>query len=149
MLFSANKTGGKKVNNCKGRSCNDCEYQIYGDVCAEKLERDRGNPSEPDGTTGKQTREEILELAKKCVCQDRQDRYGNLEDNFGTIANYWAAYLQSVGIKDLDFLDSYDVANMMVLLKVARCASNPRHKDNWIDIAGYAACGGELSDVQE
>jgi hypothetical protein len=34
---------------------------------------------------------------------------------------------------------------MMSLLKLARIRSNPGHSDNWIDLAGYAACGGELA----
>lgn len=37
-----------------------------------------------------------------------------------------------------------DVANMMILLKIARGANGKPKEDNWIDIAGYAACGGEL-----
>ena len=45
-----------------------------------------------------------------------------------------------------DVLDSVDVAAMMVLLKVARINPEEPHPDNWIDIAGYAACGGELND---
>lgn len=36
-----------------------------------------------------------------------------------------------------------DVANMMVLLKVARNKAS-WHRDNWVDIAGYAACGAEV-----
>jgi hypothetical protein len=42
-------------------------------------------------------------------------------------------------------LDSTDVAHLMVLLKVARSINNPQHKDSWIDIAGYAACGAETA----
>jgi len=41
-------------------------------------------------------------------------------------------------------LNSEDVANMMILFKVARNSANSKD-DNWIDIAGYAACGGEVS----
>jgi len=41
-----------------------------------------------------------------------------------------------------------DVANMMILLKVARNnhahPDDPGHRDNWVDIAGYAACGAEV-----
>ena len=37
-----------------------------------------------------------------------------------------------------------DVANMMILLKIARGANGKPKADTWIDIAGYAACGGEL-----
>ncbi|WP_130837539.1 DUF6378 domain-containing protein [Lachnoclostridium sp. Marseille-P6806] len=86
------------------------------------------------------TREEILNEAKKCVCTDRNEQYGEPEDNFKMIAALWNAYL-----KNIDLLDSQDVANMMILFKVARNATaldNPK-PDNWIDIAGYAACGGE------
>ena len=35
----------------------------------------------------------------------------------------------------------------MELLKVARANENPSHADNYIDIAGYAACAGEIEGV--
>ena len=35
---------------------------------------------------------------------------------------------------------------MLILLKVARIKSGKKKNDNWIDIAGYAACGGEIED---
>lgn len=38
------------------------------------------------------TREEILNAAKQCVCQDRNDQYGSPEDNFETIAGLWTMY---------------------------------------------------------
>lgn len=94
----------------------------------------------------KSKRADILDAAEKCVCQDRKDAYGNLEDNFEKIADLWTAYL--VGLDDDEIcLTGCDVANMMILLKVARGAANPAHLDNWVDIAGYAACGGELSST--
>ena len=34
---------------------------------------------------------------------------------------------------------------MMILLKVARIKSNNSKEDSFIDIAGYAACGGEIA----
>lgn len=37
-----------------------------------------------------------------------------------------------------------DVAAMMGLFKIARIATGHRKADNWVDLAGYAACGGEL-----
>ena len=92
------------------------------------------------------TREEILNAAKQCVCQDRNDQYGSPEDNFKTIAYLWTNYinagnaLRGVGI----CLRAKDVAAMMVLLKVARIATGSGSQDNWIDLAGYAACGGEI-----
>ena len=34
---------------------------------------------------------------------------------------------------------------MLVDLKTVRAWGNPAHDDNWVDIAGYAACGGEIA----
>lgn len=33
---------------------------------------------------------------------------------------------------------------MLGLLKIARIATGHGKADNWVDLAGYAACGGEL-----
>jgi len=33
----------------------------------------------------------------------------------------------------------------MTLLKVARIKSNASNMDNWVDAAGYMACGGEIA----
>ena len=91
------------------------------------------------------TREALLERARICVCGDREQDYGSPERNFETIANLWTTYLNAVGIMtEVEELEPHDVAAMLVLLKVARIASGHAKDDNWIDIAGYAACGGEL-----
>ncbi len=84
-------------------------------------------------------RPEILETAKRCVCGDREQDYGSPEKNFDTIANLWNAYLGGVAV-----LDAKDVAAMLALLKIARIASGHAKEDNWVDLAGYAACGGEI-----
>jgi len=83
------------------------------------------------------TREFILEEAKRCVCGCRAEDYGKPEDNFERIANLWTAYAGYV-------FQAEDVAAMMILLKIARIASGSAKMDNWVDAAGYAACGGEL-----
>ena len=85
-------------------------------------------------------RTEILDAAKRCVCGDREQDYGSPEDSFRTIANLWNAYLGD----RLSLLSSKDVAAMLALLKIARIASGHAKEDNWIDLAGYAACGGEI-----
>lgn len=89
-------------------------------------------------------RERILAEAWQVVTQDRNLQYGPPEDSFTTIANLWSAYLE------LDLI-AQDVAAMMVLMKVARVRSAPFHTDSWVDIAGYAACGGGMTeqDVEE
>ncbi len=42
-------------------------------------------------------------------------------------------------------LDGVDVSMMMALLKIARIAGSQTADDSFIDIAGYAACGGEIA----
>lgn len=84
-------------------------------------------------------RKDILEAAMRCVQQDRQATHGKPEDSFRRIAELWSAYLGYT-------VDSADVAAMMALLKIARIASNPKNADNWVDLAGYAACGGEVAE---
>ena len=83
-------------------------------------------------------REECLNSAKECVTKDRQNTYGSPEDNFKRIAKLWNSYLNEVVVNEVD------VAVMLALLKVARIGSGNAHPDNWIDLAGYAACGCEL-----
>lgn len=84
------------------------------------------------------TRADILDTAKEYVTKDRAAAHGDAEDNFGRIAAYWSAHL------DVQ-VSAHDVAVMMNLLKLARIKSVPGNPDNWIDAAGYAACGGEIA----
>lgn len=96
------------------------------------------------------TRKEILTTAEKCVCGDREQDYGTPEKNFNTIADLWSTYLYSVGLINnsdptvWNRVTAKDVAAMLALLKIARIASGHAKADNWIDLAGYAACGGEI-----
>lgn len=87
-------------------------------------------------------RAEILDAAKRCVCGDREQDYGSPENNFRVIADLWTTYL---GYK----VAATDVAAMLALLKIARISSGHAKDDNWIDLAGYAACGGEIESNQE
>lgn len=86
------------------------------------------------------TRAYILREAERCVCGHREQDYGSPEDNFKIIALLWSAYLDHP-------VNSLDVAMMMSLLKVARIRSGNGTMDSFIDLAGYAACGGEIKDV--
>ena len=84
-------------------------------------------------------RADILATASEYVSIDRAATHGDAENNFRRIADLWNAYL------GVNTISAVDVAVMLALLKVARIRSNPKHADNWIDIAGYAACGGEIA----
>lgn len=96
------------------------------------------------------TREQVLSAARTCVCGDREQDYGSPENNFRTIASLWNSYLYGAGLMENPTphvwkgLKPKDVAAMLALLKVARIAGNRPKPDNWIDLAGYAACGAEL-----
>lgn len=82
-------------------------------------------------------RSEILDTAKGYVTQDRETDHGSAESNFGMIATYWSAHLDTN-------ITAADVAVMMTLLKLARIKQNRAHQDNWIDGCGYLALGGEI-----
>lgn len=82
-------------------------------------------------------RDDILDKAKSIINGERQGTYGAAEDSFAVIAQLWTAYLGKE-------ITSADVANLMILMKVARNHSGVYKDDNWIDIAGYAALGGEI-----
>jgi hypothetical protein len=83
-------------------------------------------------------RQVVLDLAATAVLSDRNNTYGEPEDNFARIANLWASYY------GMPFTCE-NVAIMQLLVKVARLARTPAHLDSWVDIAGYAACGGEVA----
>lgn len=95
------------------------------------------------------TRDEILKAAQVCVSGDREQDYGSPENNFNTIARMWAAYLSALPRDEDGGFDLYakDAAAMLGLLKIARIASGHAKDDNWIDLAGYAACGGEIEST--
>lgn len=92
-------------------------------------------------------RDQVLATAAAYVTEERAAAHGGLEDNFATIAALWNAYLRRLGLPA--HLAAHDVGALMVLLKVARAAGNPRHADNWIDMAGYAACAAEVAEAVE
>lgn len=94
------------------------------------------------------TRHDILMAADQCVNGDREEDYGKPEDNFALIAKFWNAYL-GVDEKYDKGLDAMDVACMMALMKIARINSGRIKADNFIDLAGYAACGGEIATQLE
>ena len=82
-------------------------------------------------------RAEILKKAEQCVNGGREQDYGSPENNFKNIAEFWTIY------KGVSFTP-IDVAMMMALMKIARTMKYGGTDDSYVDLAGYAACGGEL-----
>lgn len=62
-------------------------------------------------------------MKKHAVCGDRDHQYGSPEDNFDQIARFWSIYLHTN-------LSSCDVANMMILFKLARNMTGEPKKEN-------------------
>ena len=84
---------------------------------------------------------QFLEHVKELVCKDRNITHGDAEDNFKVIADLWNAYLKN---SKGDALTNKDIAIMMCLFKISRLMSNVDNLENWLDLAGYAACGGGI-----
>ena len=98
-------------------------------------------------------RAEILEAARGCVCGEREQDYGSPENNFETIGLLWGVYLRAAHPEmakgmAVNSVTPKDVAAMMALLKVARIATGSS-PDSFIDLAGYAACAGEIATTAE
>lgn len=84
------------------------------------------------------TRKEMLMETEKCVCGDREVQYGVPENNFKKISDLWTAYSGNP-------YTPLDVAMYLSLLKVARISTGQVKEDNFVDLAGYAACGCEIA----
>jgi len=90
------------------------------------------------------TQSELLNEVAAIVTGYRSKDYGppSLNLDYRT-ASLWNAYLK-IAAPAYDSLDGVDVCNMMILLKMARIIEDPKVKDNYADIAGYAAAAWEI-----
>ena len=97
------------------------------------------------------SRLDILDRAAMCVCGEREEDYGSPEDSFGLIAEFWTSYLKRkcVGVGADVCVGAADVAMLMALLKIARVAGGRGTADCFVDLAGYAACGGEVARAEQ
>lgn len=83
-------------------------------------------------------RHELLQEVDKIINSDREKQYGTPENNFQLIAEYWSIFLQTP-------ITAQDVGVLMALLKIARIQSGQVKADNFIDLAGYALCAGDIA----
>jgi Domain of unknown function (DUF6378) len=88
---------------------------------------------------------QLLEDAIKAVSGESQLNYGAPEDNFKRIATLWNAWFTITDRAPLmSPIQPWEVAILISLMKDARLANNPSHRDSWLDKAGYAACGADI-----
>jgi hypothetical protein len=84
-------------------------------------------------------RKDILELAGELTAEIRDEVYGDPLTNHERIAEIWSAILD-VNVK------REEVVLCMIAVKMSRLCQSLDHTDSWVDIAGYAAIGGEMTD---
>lgn len=68
---------------------------------------------------------------------ERGKDYGGIEDNFSNIANIYETMTGNA-------FESYDVALMLVAVKIARIRQSPYKADNYLDAINYLAFAHEL-----
>ena len=84
---------------------------------------------------------EILLTATDTISQ-RGLSYGHPADNLQHTAMLISAYLQTP-------IHDYQVAGIMVLVKLARTNQSAQEVDTWIDMASYAAIAGQLATEED
>lgn len=91
-------------------------------------------------------RQELLISAQDAVAR-RPKAYGPPEQNFDRIAARWRVHIKNRFDIEVP-IDPVSVAAMCADLKLARIEETPNHEDSWRDLAGYAACGAEVSTAK-
>lgn len=99
----------------------------------------------PDQTEPDTVRAKVLREAERLVTGDRNKTYGSPTQNFQDTAKIWTVQLGHK-LQPGAEIDAGEVAALIIGLKLARIKASPK-LDNWVDIAGYAACGAE-SDTE-
>lgn len=126
----------ESYNFCTGHRCHECWSREY-----------KGDPEKAETATDPIKaidRELILKEAITCTCTDRNLQYGGPESSFPAIAELWTGYLRASGHNIT--LTAKDAALMLMLFKTARAITSETPKaDTYIDMAGYAACAGEIA----
>lgn len=90
---------------------------------------------------------DICRRAADLVGGDRERTHGSKLVNHANIAALWTAWLRQRGlIAPQSSLDPLDAALMMALLKIARTLTGSLNHDDYVDLAGYAGCAGEIAE---
>jgi hypothetical protein len=85
----------------------------------------------------------ILDEAKGLITGDRNNSYGPPTQDFDRTAGILNALgYKGPGGRDLQ---PHDTAIMVMAVKLSRITWTPEKRDHYVDLAGYAACGGECA----
>lgn len=89
------------------------------------------------------TTKPILQQAQETI-DGRHERYGDCNQVLGATIEMFAVYRSlKPGASS-----AHDTAVFNIIQKLVRIGSGQAHDDNWIDIAGYASLGAEVSDAE-
>jgi hypothetical protein len=106
-------------------------------------------PGEPKEDRRYFKRSHLLQEAEKIITVDRNKSYGEPDEDFQRIAAIASAMGFRVTEGDaIRPLSGSDVARFMIALKLSRLSWMPEHRDSWLDLAGYAACGYETAQLE-
>ena len=94
-------------------------------------------------------KEDIASEALRIVTGARRSAYGTPERNFERIARLWNAHLANRfhALPEDCRMVPGDVAALMRLMKEARLAETPDHRDSFVDLVGYSLCGAEVAGI--
>jgi hypothetical protein len=89
-----------------------------------------------------------LQEAHQVIWGDREKTYGDPGKNLRVIASYWTTHLKATKFMPGSLTEA-DVCGMMILLKQARLANTPNHRDSLVDIAGYVGLQDRIQSSKE
>lgn len=87
----------------------------------------------------------LLDEASDAITGDRNESYGEPTQNFQDTADVWNVQFRHLLREGAEFKPAH-VAQAMIGLKLVRMIKQPK-RDNYLDIAGYAACGWECEEA--
>lgn len=126
---------GPTTDDVSDPAFNDCGCE--GPVARSLCDQPCGYDNPP---TAADLTKEVLD-----TLSSREGTHGEKQANMQAIADLWNVYIGANSELSRP-LTGRDVCNMMVLMKIARqMFGDPLHKDHFVDMAGYAAIGGECA----
>jgi hypothetical protein len=139
-----------QCSNCKWRDVRDSPCMEDDTPPCIQPDVALWEPIEPtpwatyDNSEKKKERGHILKKAHAIINGERQDAYGNPEDCFEIIAEYWTTYLKANGL--MVKISPKDVPKMLALMKIARMSGQKFNLDNYIDGAGYLGLAADIAE---
>lgn len=138
-LIVADENNWMNVGKFKGNDYVEDAKLLY-------RESDRARAAEvPDTTEPSITpREALLQEAAGLIVGDRNQSYGSPTENFQNTADLWTVQFGHLLKEGARFTGAH-IAQAQMQLKLARMIAQPK-RDNYLDLAGYAACGWECEE---